>query len=75
LPLCIVADALYPNQSFFQICKDNKWAWIVTFKDGNLPSVWEEVLGLQEITTDNKRKKKFLSNRKKLRLNLNSWGK
>lgn len=66
LPLCIVADALYPNRSFFQICKDNKWAWIVTFKDGNLPSVWEEVLGLQEITTDNKRKKEFLSNRKKL---------
>jgi hypothetical protein len=55
LPICIVADALYPNQTFFQICEQNGWAWTVTFKDGNLPSVWEEVLGLQKITSDNKR--------------------
>jgi hypothetical protein len=55
LPICIGADALYPNQTFFQICEQNRWAWTVTFKDGNLPSVWEEVLSLQKITGDNKR--------------------
>jgi hypothetical protein len=55
LPICIVADALYPNQTFFGICDQNGWAWTVTFKDGNLPSVWEEVLSLQKITSDNKR--------------------
>ncbi len=44
LSMCILADGLYPNKSFFQMCKDNGWAWIVTLKDGNLPSVWKQVL-------------------------------
>jgi hypothetical protein len=44
LPMCIVADGLYPNDPFFQICRDNGWAWIVTLKDGNLPSLWSQLL-------------------------------
>lgn len=55
LPICIIADALYPNQTFFEICDQNQWAWVVTFKDGNLPSVWEEVLCLQNLTDHNTR--------------------
>ncbi len=42
LPLVILADGLYANQSFFKICKDKGWGFIVTFKDGSLPSVHEE---------------------------------
>ena len=37
LPISIVADGLYPNQTFFKICQDNQWPFIVTFKEGNLP--------------------------------------
>ena len=44
LPICIVADGLYPNQTFFRLCRQHRWAWIVTFKDGNLPSVWAQVV-------------------------------
>lgn len=55
LPICIEADGLYPNQKFFHICKKNNWSWIVTFKDGNLPSVWEEALCLKDMTPNNKR--------------------
>ena len=55
LPLCIIADGLYPNQTFFKICQDNNWIWTVTFQDGNLPSVWEEVRGLEKITEGNTR--------------------
>jgi hypothetical protein len=47
LNICIVADGLYPNQTFFQICHDHGWSWIVTFQDGNLPSVWTRVLDRQ----------------------------
>ena len=39
LSLGIVADGLSPNQTFFRRCQENGWDWIVTFKDGNLPSV------------------------------------
>ncbi|MDM8526168.1 hypothetical protein QUF80_22560 [Desulfococcaceae bacterium HSG8] len=56
LPICIMADGLYPNQTFFRICKDNGWVWIVTFRDGNLPTVWKDVLGLQKITEGNIRR-------------------
>lgn len=44
LPMCIVADGLYPNAPFFQLCRKNGWQWLVTLKDGNLPSVWSQVL-------------------------------
>lgn len=43
LPIIITADALYPNKTNFEICKDNNWNFIIVFKDGTLPSVAEEV--------------------------------
>ena len=54
LSICIVGDGLYPNNTVFNICKENKWEYIITLKDGNLPSVWEEVNLLLKITKDNK---------------------
>jgi len=55
LPVCIVADGLYPNKTFFDICKKNQYKYIVIFKDGNLKTVWEEVEALKDITPDNER--------------------
>lgn len=49
LPICLVADGLYPNQTFFRICRDSGWSWIVTLKDGSLPSVWKRVLQRQNL--------------------------
>jgi hypothetical protein len=46
LPICLTADGLYPYRGFFDTCRANHWAFILTFKDGNLPSVWEEVQAL-----------------------------
>lgn len=43
LPICITGDGLYPNATVFGICKQNSWDFNITFQDGNLPSVWEEV--------------------------------
>lgn len=43
LPLVILADGLYPNQTIFEICRDNGWDFIFTFKDGNLPSIHKEL--------------------------------
>jgi hypothetical protein len=52
----ILADGLYPYEGFFAICKANRWAFCVTFKDGNLPTVWEEVLELQRLQSQNTRR-------------------
>jgi hypothetical protein len=43
LPVCILADGLYPNQTVFNICRDNNWKFIITLKDGNLKTFWQEV--------------------------------
>ncbi len=54
LPICITADGLYPTQPFFDICRKNNWSFIVTFQDGNLPSVWKETETLQGVANDNR---------------------
>lgn len=56
LPICIMGDGLYPNQRFFKICEENCWEFIVTQKEGNLPSVWEEVNLLLPLETRNRLK-------------------
>ena len=43
LAICITGDGLYPNATVFKICGEYGWDFIFTFRDGNLPSVWEEV--------------------------------
>jgi hypothetical protein len=55
LPICILADSLYPSQQFFEICKENKWSYMVTLKEGKLPSLWAEALSLLKISKDNNR--------------------
>jgi hypothetical protein len=49
LSICIVADGLYPNQTFFRICQEHGWSWIVTFKAGNLPAIWKRVVHRQRL--------------------------
>jgi hypothetical protein len=46
LGVCILADGLYSNVSIMNICQEYGWKFITVFKDGNLPSVWEEVNSL-----------------------------
>ncbi len=43
LPICILADGLYPNNTVFDICAKNDWKFIITLKDGNLKTFQTEV--------------------------------
>lgn len=66
LPIMILADGLYPYQGFFGVCQANNWAYQVTFKDGNLPTVWQEVEGLGKLQIDNKHQEvRYLPGKKK----------
>jgi len=49
LPLILLADSLYPNRNVFEICRRNGWRYIFTFKEGVLPSLWEEINSLQPL--------------------------
>ncbi len=55
LPMLILADGLYPYEGFIALCRANQWSYCVTFKDGNLPTVWEEVLELKLLQSQNTR--------------------
>ncbi|MBM4020460.1 MAG: hypothetical protein FJ288_19435 [Planctomycetes bacterium] len=41
-PLCIAGDALHACGPVLQICEDNHWHFVLTFKEGRLPAVWQE---------------------------------
>jgi len=43
LPICILGDGLYPNNTVFDICAKNNWLLIITLKDGNLKTFQTEV--------------------------------
>jgi len=43
LSITILADALYPNDTFFTICDTYKWNAIVNLKEGNLKKLQEDI--------------------------------
>jgi len=53
LPICILADGLYPNNTVFDTCRKNRWEFIINLKDGCLKSVQTEV-ALLEATSKEK---------------------
>lgn len=43
LPICLLADGLYPNKTFFKICKSNDWEFVVVLKDESLKTLQEDI--------------------------------
>ena len=44
--ICIIADGLYPNSPFFDICRKYQWDFVAAFKQGSLPSIRQEINAL-----------------------------
>jgi hypothetical protein len=42
LPICIMGDSLYANEPIFEICKNNKWEFLIRYKDGSIPNLARE---------------------------------
>ena len=40
---CIVGDALYCRRPIMDTCRGNKWEFVLTFKEGAMPKVYEAV--------------------------------
>jgi len=53
LPICILADGLYPNATFMQTCADNDWQYIAMLKDDSMKTLQTTV-----IDTENKHRHK-----------------
>jgi hypothetical protein len=44
LPVCILADGLYPYENAFEICEANHWKFIFVLQDRSLKTVQEELI-------------------------------
>lgn len=66
LPICILADGLYPNKSVFDICKANKWSFIITLKDTQLKDVQEEVAVFDQLYRKNRNQEEKIINSEQL---------
>ena len=54
LPIMVLLDGLYPNGPIMELCRKNKWDFMVVLQDKSLPSVWEEYEGLKKLESKNR---------------------
>lgn len=55
LSLCLLFDALYANGTVMHLCQENRWKYILTFKPGSLPALWQEYQSLRQLSPKNRR--------------------
>jgi len=54
LRLCLLLDGLYANGTALNICTANRWKYIITFKEGSLPALWQEYQSLRDLCPRNR---------------------
>jgi hypothetical protein len=55
LPICLLLDALHAHGGVLDLCEDYGWKYLIGFKEGSLPAVWEEYESLRKQTPENRR--------------------
>lgn len=53
LAICLLLDSLYACRRIFKICKENRWRYIVVFKEGSMSDVYKEYERLRRETPAN----------------------
>jgi hypothetical protein len=53
LPIMLLLDGLYPNGPIMEICRKNRWDYMIVLQDKSLPSVWDEYEGLKKLEDKN----------------------
>ena len=48
LPILLLMDSLYASKPVMDICKENKWDYIIRFKDGSIPYIAKEYEDIPE---------------------------
>lgn len=52
LKLTLLLDGLYANGPVMEICRKNRWKFIIVLKDGSLTTVWQDAEGLMRLDTE-----------------------
>lgn len=53
MAICMLLDGLYLAEPVMRQCRENNWAFVITFKEGSAPAVWGEFKALQELCPEN----------------------
>lgn len=53
LPILALLDGLYANGPVIELCRQYHWQHMIVLQDDSLPTVWEEVHGLNKILRGN----------------------
>lgn len=51
--LVIGGDSLFACGRVLQLCKDNRWSYVLTFKKGHMSAVWADFQGLLKLCPEN----------------------
>jgi hypothetical protein len=54
LPLCLLGDGLFAAGRVFSICEKNRWRFLITLQDKDIPSIHEEFHDLAPLQPENK---------------------
>ncbi|MFH1075658.1 MAG: transposase family protein [Pseudomonadota bacterium] len=54
LRIMVMLDGLYAKGPVMEVCRKNKWQFIIVLKDNCLKSVWEEFEGLKKLQIQNR---------------------
>lgn len=53
LPLCFLGDSLYAAAPVFAAARENKWRYVIMFKQGSIPTLWSEFTTLKALCPEN----------------------
>lgn len=53
------AEGLYVTGPVINICRKNNWGYMIVLKEDSLPTVWEDALGVIQITPENELKARW----------------
>ena len=53
LSICLAVDGLYLSKPMIDVCRKNRWHYLITFKEGSAPALFEEYEALLALTPEN----------------------
>ena len=57
LRIMVLLDGLYPTGPVMELCRKNKWQFMIVLQDKSLPTVWQEFEALKELEPINRHKR------------------
>lgn len=67
LPILLLLDGLYPNGPIIQRCRQNNRDFMIVLQDSSLPTLWEEINGLDKLQPPPRWEQKWGNRRQRFR--------